>query len=52
MIDLERAKRELENAIARKEKDLAGAQNKLDDEQNQVRGIKSFILKMMTSIVN
>merc|ERR1711970_934716 len=44
--DLERAKREIENTIARKEKDMSGIGAKLDDEQSLVakmqKNIKEF----------
>merc|ERR1712002_242728 len=44
--DLERAKREIENTIARKEKDMSGISAKLDDEQSLVakmqKNIKEF----------
>ena len=34
--DLEKAKKDIEGNIAKKEKDIAGAQHKLEDEQNLV----------------
>merc|ERR1711872_336093 len=41
--DLERSKREIENTIARKEKDMGAISSKLDDEQ-------SLVAKMQKSI--
>merc|ERR1712142_1037638 len=41
--DLERAKRELEGAIARKEKDIGGVAAKLDDEQSLVAKMQKNI---------
>ena len=36
MIDYEREKKEIETAIAKKEKEVSGQQSSLEDEQNQV----------------
>merc|ERR1712072_1481302 len=41
--DLEGAKRELENAIARKEKDILGLNAKLEDEQSVVTKMQKAI---------
>merc|ERR1712024_178215 len=41
--DLENAKRELEGAIARKEKDIMGLNAKLDDEQSMVAKMQKAI---------
>merc|ERR1712226_1174223 len=41
--DLENAKRELEGAIARKEKDIMGLNSKLDDEQSVVAKMQKTI---------
>ena len=38
VIDYEREKKEIETAIAKKEKEVSGQQSSLEDEQNQVRG--------------
>ena len=37
VIDYEREKKEIETAIAKKEKEVSGQQSSLEDEQNQVR---------------
>jgi len=36
VVDLERSKKEAESTISKKERDLAQAQAKMDEEQNQV----------------
>ena len=41
MIDYEREKKEIETAIAKKEKEVSGQGSSLEDEQNQVRGVPS-----------
>ena len=41
--DLEGAKRELENGIARKEKDILGLNAKLEDEQSVVAKMQKAI---------
>ena len=38
VIDYEREKKEIETAIAKKEKEVSGQGSSLEDEQNQVRG--------------
>ena len=43
MIDYEREKKEIETAIAKKEKEVSGQQSSLEDEQNQVRVAKKAV---------
>ena len=50
VVDLERNKKEIENSIAKKEKDIAVAQAKLDDEQNQVGKLSKSIKEMQGRI--
>merc|ERR1711860_419976 len=48
--DLERARKELENAISRKEKDASGLFSKLEDEQSLVSKVQKSIKEQQARV--